>query len=89
MGSNIWWLSFAGEEGHRGCAIVHALDFGQAVHTAHVLGINPGGEVKGVEMPEEEDAKAEVDHLGMNRLIPTKELREKGYLTTKEQREPN
>lgn len=45
-----WWLSFA--DGDRppgsqflGCAAVDAPDMPSAIRRAHVLGINPGGEV--------------------------------------------
>lgn len=54
--SGWWWLSFVDPElpeGSRflGVAIVQAGDFAAAVARAHRLGINPGGEVEGIEMP--------------------------------------
>lgn len=52
-----WWLSFA--DGDRpvgtqflGACIVDASDFLIAVAKTHALGINPGGEVQGYEIPE-------------------------------------
>lgn len=52
----IWWLSFADPDRPKGeqflgVAIVRASGMGPAVTTAHVLKINPGGEVQGVEIP--------------------------------------
>lgn len=47
----MWWLSFAGEEGFRGVAIVEGHDLITAVLATHVLKINPGGQVLGVEIP--------------------------------------
>jgi len=51
-----WWLSFA--DGRRpagqqflGVAVVRAAGFGLAVMRAHALGINPGGEVSGQQIP--------------------------------------
>lgn len=54
----LWWLSFAdgtkptGEQ-FLGVAIVEALGFIEAVRVAHLLGINPGGEVRGGPVPTE------------------------------------
>ena len=50
-----WWLSFAdgslpkGEQ-FLGVCIVTASDFRTAIQRAHLLGCNPGGEVKGVKI---------------------------------------
>ncbi len=46
------WLSFAGEEGFLGAAIIEAEDFICAVMLAHRCGCNPGGEVKGQPLPQ-------------------------------------
>lgn len=43
-----WWLSFA-ENGFRGAVIVRASGLLDAVSQTHRRGINPGGEVLGVE----------------------------------------
>ncbi|HKP06397.1 MAG TPA: hypothetical protein VJU58_04015 [Microbacterium sp.] len=55
-GEGWWWLSFA--DGGRptgqqflGVAVVRAAGLGFAVMRAHALGINPGGEVQGMEIP--------------------------------------
>jgi len=52
-----WWLSFCDPEkpaGQRfvGVTLVRGSAFLQAVQEAHRLGINPGGEVKGTQIPE-------------------------------------
>ncbi len=50
----LWWLSFcdaskpAGSQ-FLGLVLVRGVDMVQAVKVAHVLGINPGGQVKGIE----------------------------------------
>lgn len=44
---SLWYLSFAGEEGWRGCCHVSGTDIVTATARAHELGINPGGEVRG------------------------------------------
>src|SRR6266851_8996400 len=43
-----WYLSFAGEEGFRGGVYLQARGLTTAITAAHALGINPGGEVKGM-----------------------------------------
>lgn len=51
-----WWLSFAdaslprGEQFLGGC-VVRAMGMGTAVRESHRLGINPGGEVRGMAFP--------------------------------------
>lgn len=51
-----WWLSFASEIGFLGVAIVQAGSFLAAVETARALGINPGGEVQGWDLPSDPPA---------------------------------
>ncbi len=51
---NLWWLSFADDEGFRGACVVDVGeddDFLQAVMISHSLGINPGGQVLGDTCP--------------------------------------
>lgn len=63
---SLWWLSFAGEEGFRGVIITRAFEFLDAVRKTHVLGINPGGQVKGAMCPPENEhlvRDADVDRL--------------------------
>jgi hypothetical protein len=80
-----WWLSFASNETGKslGAAIVEVPDgqgFLAAVHKAHKLGINPGGEVEGVAMSTQEDGDREVEEMGgLNQLIPRQRLIDKGY----------
>jgi hypothetical protein len=47
-----YYLSFAGEEGFRGACIVEARGMLGAVSRCNVLGINPGGEVMGMPVPD-------------------------------------
>lgn len=67
---NWWWLSFAdgdlpkGEQ-FLGVALVRAHGMGTAAMTAHTLGINPGGEAMGIEIPPTFDIPAEYQ----NRLL--------------------
>jgi hypothetical protein len=46
-----WWLSFATEEKFLGVVIIRGSGFVPAIRNAHILGINPGGEVRGLELP--------------------------------------
>lgn len=48
-----WWLSFADERGFLGAVVVPGSSFLEAVTAASLLGVNPGGEVQGVEIPGE------------------------------------
>lgn len=47
------WVSFAGEEGFRGVAILRAWNVGHASQVAWEHGCNPGGEVMALEVPDE------------------------------------
>ena len=46
-----WWLSFADDDGFRGLVILEAPGFIAAVEKSRELGINPGGQVRGLEIP--------------------------------------
>lgn len=53
-----FWFSFADsdlpkESQFLGCAVIEAQDFGSAVVTTWLLGCNPGGEVKALQIPNE------------------------------------
>jgi hypothetical protein len=67
---NWWWLSFADGDGFLGAALVAARDFVDAVDVTHRLGINPGGEVLGTEMP-----LMPVDAEWTNRLLSLADVR--------------
>lgn len=62
----IYWLSFAGPRpapnvsGFKGVCILDCLGFADAIQTAWDLDINPGGEVLGAELSEEDAAKLPV-----------------------------
>ena len=64
-----WWLSFADAdlpEGSQflGVAIVKARGIASAAQTAHRLGINPGGEVMGMQVPQGKQIPSEYcNHL--------------------------
>lgn len=49
--NGLWWLSFADDDGFRGAALVFADSLVNAIREAHVLRINPGGEVMGIPVP--------------------------------------
>jgi len=77
---NYWWLSFATEEGCRGVAIVRGANILDAAKRAHELRINPGGEIQGFEIPPDDpEAIAEINELGVDRLICPDELWARGY----------
>jgi hypothetical protein len=82
--TGIWWLSFAGEEGSRGVCIIKACDLAAALSKAHRLGLNPGGEVRAFEIPDELEAMAEIEKWGIDVHITLDQLRGDGYKTTKE-----
>lgn len=48
----IFYLSFAGDDGWIGCVHTEANNAMEAVLKTHVLGINPGGEVAIIELPQ-------------------------------------
>jgi hypothetical protein len=66
LAMTIWYLSFATTERFLGAAVIEAHEMLDAVAEAHRLGINPGGEVLGVPVPEEHEAEA---RTVMNRLL--------------------
>jgi hypothetical protein len=68
----LWYFSFAGEEGFRGGLIIHAKSFCGAVTLSHRLGVNPGGELQGMEIAGE--IAATVDAKWIGRLLSRTEL---------------
>ena len=74
--SRYFWLSFAGDKGFLGATIIESSDIKQAIKKAWKLGVNPGGEVKSLELPHPHEAdllpfvpnrlysKAEIEALG-------------------------
>lgn len=69
--SSAVWLSFAGEEGFRGAIIIHANDFMEAIMRTNLLGINPHGEVAGMDIPAV--AAAKIPAHWKNRLLNREE----------------
>lgn len=45
-----WWLSFADERGFLGATVVPGSSFEDALTAASLLGVNPGGDVQGIEI---------------------------------------
>ena len=76
-----FWLSFVDPSrnpGERflGVSIVQADDFIDAVEEAWTLGANPGGEVQGVELPDDFVVEASL----RNRILSEKELASAGLI---------
>jgi hypothetical protein len=69
--SAAWWLSFADEKEFLGAVIVHANDFVEAVMRTHIVGINPGGECKG--MPISAEVAAMIPGHWKNRRLTREE----------------
>ena len=74
---NKWWLSFADPNLPKGTqflgvVIIECIDIADGVAKAHSLGINPGGEVKGIEIP------GEVTSAYCNKLLSKKEMEDLG-----------
>lgn len=89
----LWWLSFIDPhlpEGERflGVAIVEAKDFDMALKKTWELGINPGGQVRGLELEEEnflgntEQIKAGLEQarLHQNQLLSLEDLKKFGLV---------
>lgn len=72
------YLSFCGKEGWRGCVVVDADNFLAAVAKTHRLGINPGGEVMGSQLPEEgmDERCAAIVGKMLNKLTTREEMDE-------------
>jgi hypothetical protein len=49
--AQMWWLSFADDDGFRGVCIVHGNEFLEAVMQANLQGCNPHGECRGIPIP--------------------------------------
>jgi hypothetical protein len=63
-----WYLSFVGEGGFLGAALVRARGMTSALQRAHRLGINPGGRVKAWNVGEETGG------LPVDRLLSREDL---------------
>lgn len=58
-----WYLSFADDEGFRGAVVVLGRDLVDAVERSHILGINPGGQVLGVNITDISQCNLPMDRL--------------------------
>lgn len=70
----LWWLSFADTErlpefSFLGVVIVEAYGFGDAVNISHAKGLNPGGEVRGMQVD-----PADIPEALRNRLLKKPDL---------------
>lgn len=74
-----WYLSFAGGEGHRGACIVVAPSDMLAHTKVNLLGINPGGEVLFLELPD--PRPDDMAWMELNRLYRRDELLARGFVT--------
>jgi hypothetical protein len=74
VSGKLFWLSYGGEKEHRGFVLVFAITFEHAVGKARRLGVSPGGEVLGVEIPRN---IVEFDTLALmtNRLLTAEDMR--------------
>ena len=73
-----WWLSFAGEKGFLGGILTRAQGFASAITKTHLLGINPGGECQGAEIPDEVIESSPYGHANFaDRLLSKREIEEK------------
>jgi len=63
-----WWLSFADEEKFLGVVVLQAPDGLTAVKVAHLLGVNPGGEVAVMQL-EPKPEQGTLLCLHQNRLL--------------------
>jgi ABC-type proline/glycine betaine transport system ATPase subunit len=70
---SLMYCSCVGEEGFRGAFIVKAKDLRRAVKVANRLGINPGGEIMGVDVPDDIAAHPATKKY-MNRLLTREEI---------------
>lgn len=66
-----WWLSFADESGFLGACIVPGADLIDAAGNAHALKCNPGGEVQGYAIPQED--RPFLERKWMGRLLTREE----------------
>ena len=71
------WLSFATESHFRGAAIVEGNEIIECTKKTHALGINPGGQVLGAQIP------TEAEHLIPIKLIEKLLNREEAQFITK------
>jgi hypothetical protein len=46
-----WYISFADDDGFLGGVVIKGKGFTSAIMASHRLGINPGGEAMGIEIP--------------------------------------
>jgi len=65
-----WYLSYAGEGGFRGGAVIEARGFTGAAYVANILKISPGGQVMGAPIPSDQVPGEEYRH----RLLTKDEL---------------
>ena len=72
-----WWLSFADDDGFRGAVLTRARGFTSAVQKTHDLGINPGGECRGWDLPDDVIAEHPGPTRYADRLLSKQDIDEK------------
>lgn len=79
-----WWLSFCDPDKPKGtqflgCIVIRAHGFTDALMKCNVLGINPGGEVKGTAIPDTEEVKARLVPEVLNKLLSMRDMIDLGW----------
>ena len=69
----LWWLSYADDNGFRGVVITRAESFLMACTRANLLGVSPGGQVQGFDLPPE--AEEEIEMTDLDRCLNQEEAR--------------
>jgi hypothetical protein len=69
----LWWLSYANDEGFRGVVITYSSDFLTACMRSRMLGVSPGGQVRGFELPPE--AESEIAAQDLDRCLNQEETK--------------
>lgn len=70
----MWWLSYANDEGFLGAVVVRASHFLEACQASGIMGLSPGGQVKGLEIPAE--FRSKVADRWIERLLTEEECKE-------------
>lgn len=81
---NFWWLSFCDPDKppgtqFLGCIVVRAHGLTDALTKCNAMMINPGGEVKGLQIPDSEEVNLRLVPAVCNRLLSLKEMIDLGW----------
>ena len=93
MSNKWWWLSFVDPKNRDndgsaflGACVVEGNDLIDAVKMAHKLGVNPGGDVTGLPVPEAKQAEFA---KYKDRLVSQSELNDDGIFSERQKRAMN